>query len=35
MFAIFHFNQKKTFGTCEKEHYFCLDKVALHWVELR
>ena len=35
MFPIFLFNQKKTFGPCEKGYYFCLDKVDLHWVELK
>ena len=29
MFTIFSFNQKKTFGPCEK------GKVDLHWVELK
>ena len=31
----FLFNQKETFGLCEKGYYFCLDKVDLHWVELK
>ena len=35
MFTIFLFNQKKTFGPCEKGYYFCLGKVDLHWVELK
>ena len=35
MFTIFLFSRKKTFGPCEKGYYFCLNKVDLHWVELR
>ena len=35
MFTIFLFSRKKTFGSCEKGYYFRLDKVDLHWVELR
>ena len=31
----FSFNWKKIFGPCEKGYYFCLDKVDLHWVELK
>ena len=35
MFTVFLFNRKKMFGPCEKGYYFCLDKVDLHWVELK
>ena len=35
MFAIFLFNRKEKFDPCEKRHYFCLDKLDLHWFELK
>ena len=33
MFTIFLFSRKKTFGSCEKGYYFCLDKVDLRYVD--
>ena len=34
IYIFFPFNWKKIFGPCEKG-YFCVDKVDLHWVELK
>ena len=35
MLTIFLFSWKKTFGPCEKGYYSWLEKVDLHWVELK
>ena len=35
MVTIFFVLSEETFGPSEKGYYFCLDKVDLHWVELK